>query len=105
LKITGHDGNFNQSKIDEARIREKSAPAKSSGKPEAVPSESRSSETVAVSTLAREIGKVKASVRNVPDIRREKIEALKEKIAKGEYEVSGEKIAGKIIEDIIKQNR
>ncbi|VAX16959.1 hypothetical protein MNBD_NITROSPINAE04-1207 [hydrothermal vent metagenome] len=107
MKITGHDGSINQSKIDGLQNRDNSAPAKvkSSGRPEAVPVESRSSETVAVSTLGREIGNVKALVKNAPDIRREKIEALKEKIAKGEYEVSGDKIAGKIIEDIIKQNR
>ncbi len=105
MKITGHDGSINQSKIDGLQNRDNSAPAKSSGRPEAAPVESRSSETVAVSTFGREIGNVKALVKNAPDIRREKIEALKEKIAKGEYEVSGEKIAGKIIEDIIKQNR
>lgn len=105
MKVTGPEGGFNQSKIDELRNRERSAPAKSAGRSEAAPSERGSAETVAVSSLAREIGKVKTFVKNTPDIRREKVEALKEKIEKGEYDVSGEKIAGKIIEDIIKQNR
>ena len=105
MKVTGPEGSFNQSKIDELRNREKSAPAKSAGRAEAVSSERRSSETVAVSNLAREIGKVKTSVKNTPDIRREKVEELKAKIENGDYKVSGDKIAGKIIEDIIKQNR
>ncbi len=104
MKVFGADNSLNPTKVDELRNREKSAPAKS-GESERASSESKSSETVAVSGLAREIGKVKSAAREAPDIRREKVEALKARIEKGEYHVSGEKIAGKIIEDIIKQNR
>lgn len=104
MKVFGADNSFNQSKIDELRNREKSAPAKSDGSA-AASTKGKSGETVSVSGLAREIGKVKATVRDVPDVRREKVEALREKIDKGEYFVSGDEIAGKIIEDIIKQNK
>ncbi len=104
MKIFGADNAYNQAKIDELRSRERSAPVKS-GKSGDGASQVRSSETVAVSGMAREIGKIKSAVHDTPDVRKEKIQAIKESIAKGEYHVSGDKIAGKIIEDIIKQGK
>ncbi len=102
MKILGGDANFNQSRVDEIRKRGEAANAKSS-RQDGSSSEPKSSETVAVSGAAREIGKVSARVRVSPDIRKEKVDEIKDKIDKGEYYVDGDKIAGKIIEDIIKQ--
>lgn len=101
MKVFGPDKSFNQAKVDETRNKEKSAPA-SKDAARSAPRTGGGSETVAVSPAAKEIGRVKSAVKDAPDIRREKVEAIREKIEKGEYHVSSEKIAGKIIEDIIK---
>ena len=104
MKVFGSDPNFNQNKVEELRKRDGSAKAKAS-KSESPPSGVRASETVAVSGTAREVAKISDRARVSPDIRKEKVDAIKEKIDKGEYFVSGEKIAGKIIEDIIRQDK
>ena len=104
MKVFGTGNDFNQAKVDEARNKERAAPVKSDNAGKSSKS-AQASETVAVSGLAREIGKIKNTAREAPEIRREKVEAIKAKIDKGEYHVSGTKIAGKIIEDIIKQDR
>lgn len=104
MKIFGADPNFNQNKVEEARRRGKSAQAKeakSGGSSESA----KSSATVAVSGAAKEAGKVSARLRTSPDVRKEKVEEIRERIEKGDYHVSADKIAGKIIEDIIKQEK
>ncbi len=104
MKITGADSNLNQAKVDELRNKERQAPAKSGNSQKSV-AKGTSTETVAVSGMAKEIGKVRASVKEVPDVRKEKVEAIKAKIEAGEYHVSADQIAGKIIKDIIKQGK
>lgn len=100
MKIFGPDPNVNQNKkIEDLRRSGKQAPekaAKSGGSRGGV------SETVALSGQARDVAKAGERVRVSPDVRKEKVEAVREKIERGEYHVSGDQIAGKIIEDIIK---
>ncbi len=102
MKVSGPDQNFNQAKIDEVRNRGKVA-ARSEGRGEASSDSAKASSTVAVSGMAREIGKASANVRATPDIRKEKVDAIKEQVENGQYFVEGDKIAGKIIDDIINQ--
>ncbi len=59
-------------------------------------------EKVQVSDRGRNIQKVREAVSNVPEVRQEKVAAIKEQITNGEYQVRSEDIAQKIIEDIIK---
>jgi len=101
MKVFGADPNFNQNKIEELKKRDRSAQAKASGSKGS--SAGKSSETVDVSGAARDTAKVNDTVRVTQDIRAEKVEAIKSQVQRGEYHVSGDKIAGKIIEDIIKQ--
>ena len=106
MKISGVDKNFNQAKVDDARSRQKVAVAKQSADGSKTSGSSQASaETVSVSGVGREIAKVKTAARQAPDIRREKVNAIKERISRGEYHVSGDKIAGKMIEDIVKNAR
>lgn len=104
MKVFGSDPNFKQAKVDEVRKRDQAASsrgAKSETAQQA--SDTRGAETVAVSSFAKDVGKAGTVVRNTPDIRKEKVAAIKEQIDRGEYHVSGDKIAGKIMEDIVKQ--
>ena len=43
------------------------------------------------------------ALRDVPDIRRDKVEALSERIEKGEYSVSSEDVAARIMEMMMKK--
>ncbi|MBI4667532.1 MAG: flagellar biosynthesis anti-sigma factor FlgM [Nitrospinae bacterium] len=105
MKVFGADPNYNQARVEDLKKRDQAAAAKSAKYESggAASAESKTSATVAVSGFAKEVSKAGTEVRNTPDIRREKVEAIKEKISKGEYYVSSEKIAGKIIDDIVKQ--
>lgn len=60
------------------------------------------SEKVLVSDAGMEIAKVQGQLKKTPDIRADKVKALKSQIASGSYFVSSDKIAGKIVEDIVK---
>ena len=104
MKVFGSDPSFKQAKVDDVKKRDQAASIRSA-KADATPQAdaNKGAETVAVSNFARDVGKAGTVVRNTPDIRKEKIAAIKEKIDKGEYHVSGDKIAGKIMDDIVKQ--
>jgi negative regulator of flagellin synthesis FlgM len=104
MKVFGSDPNFKQARVDDVKKRDQAASARSAKAETAPQTETaKGAETVAVSSFARDVAKAGTVVRNTPDIRKEKVSAIKEKIDKGEYHVSGDKIAGKIMEDIVKQ--
>ncbi len=101
MKITGPDQNFINKKD---RIGEsKSSKGKSS--PDSVKKDSgasaATSEKIAVSDLGKEVAKIHEQIKKAPDVRVEKVAELKEKIDDGSYYVSSDKIAGKIIDDIL----
>jgi negative regulator of flagellin synthesis FlgM len=54
-------------------------------------------EKVDLSTKAKDVQAIKNAVASIPDIREEKVQELKGRIEAGTYNVSGEKIAGKIV--------
>jgi len=60
------------------------------------------SEKILVSDLGREVAKIHDQIKKSPDIRAEKVKELKDKIDSGTYFVSSDKIAHKIIEDVVK---
>jgi len=62
------------------------------GKPAAIPQE-----TVDISDKAREIQQIKNAINAIPDIREEKVAALKSQIDNGTYNVSGEELAKKLV--------
>lgn len=54
-------------------------------------------EKVDLSTKAKDVQAIKNALASIPDIREEKVQELKGRIEAGTYNVSGEKIAGKIV--------
>lgn len=53
-----------------------------------------------ISNEAKEIQFALSKIKDVKEIRTEKVEEIREKISTGTYEISGEKIAEKILEDL-----
>ncbi len=56
---------------------------------------------VTVSEAAKNISRLMVEVSNIPDIRADKVEELKNAINAGTYEVKGSEIAGKIIKEAL----
>ncbi len=61
-------------------------------------------EKVSLSSAARDIQQAEKAIEELPDVREEKIRDLQEQIETGKYDVSGEKIAGKMISESIMMN-
>ncbi len=57
---------------------------------------------VELSQTAREMKKIESVLRTTPDVRAEKIKAIKEQIEAGTYEVDSKKIANAMLADMIK---
>ncbi|MGV8056614.1 MAG: flagellar biosynthesis anti-sigma factor FlgM [Smithellaceae bacterium] len=58
-------------------------------------------EKVDLSTQAKDIQQAKNALSKVPDVREEKVQEIKSQVEKGVYNVSGEKIAGKMVGESI----
>ena len=76
----------------------------------AAPSQSGTSSTsgteqIAISSKAKDIQKATEVVNAAPDIRTEKVERIKNEIAKGDYHVSSEDLAEKVLENIITESK
>ena len=54
-------------------------------------------EKVGLSTKAKDIQQVKETIDKLPDVREEKVEDLKNQLEQGIYNVSGDKIAEKMV--------
>ena len=52
-----------------------------------------------LSRRKREVSNLSELIRNTPDVREDKVAALRKKIQSGTYSIKGEDIAEKIIED------
>lgn len=64
-------------------------------------SESSDSDTVSLSSGARDAASVKEGIKGAPDIRVELVHELKVKINSGQYNVSGKAVAEKIVQTAI----
>ena len=58
-------------------------------------------EKVSLSSAARDIQQAEKAIEKLPDVREEKVRELQDQIETGKYDVSGEKIAGKMISESI----
>ncbi|MDI6687670.1 MAG: flagellar biosynthesis anti-sigma factor FlgM [Desulfobacterales bacterium] len=58
-------------------------------------------EKVSLSSMARDIQQAAKAIEELPEIREEKVRELQEQIETGRYNVSGEKIAEKMISESI----
>jgi negative regulator of flagellin synthesis FlgM len=61
----------------------------------------RPEEKVDLSTKAKEIQQAKVELAKLPDVREEKVQEIKSQVDKGTYNVSGEKIADKMVKESI----
>jgi negative regulator of flagellin synthesis FlgM len=64
------------------------------------PQQIHKSDQVHLSGKAKELEELKQVIHQMPEIRSDKVEALKKAIQEGSYQVDSLKIAGKILEEI-----
>lgn len=63
-----------------------------------------SPDSVQISRMGKEYQIAKQAVAQTPDIREEKVEAIKERIASGTYDVSANELADKLINNFFDQS-
>ncbi len=56
-------------------------------------------EKVSLSSKVQDVQKIKEAVQELPDIREEKVETLKNQIEQGTYDVKGEEIVQKMVDE------
>ena len=97
MEIPGNDFRI-KSKIiqDRVKVGDKSSVSKSQGGA----SSTSGTEQIAISSKAKDIQKATEVANAAPDIRTEKVERIKNEIAKGDYRVSSEDLAEKVLENI-----
>lgn len=108
MKIFGTDsGSFKKDRVGDAsksgKAKSSSAVSGTADKAKQAAGSSTVGEKILVSDLGKEIAKIHDQLKKSPDIRVDVVRELKEKIDEDTYHVPSNKIAGKIIEDIIKQ--
>ena len=64
------------------------------------PRKANKSDQVHLSEKGKELAELKQVIQQMPEIRTDKVEALKKAIQEGSYQVDSFKIAGKILEEI-----
>ncbi len=64
------------------------------------PQRQRQSDRIDISQRGKEVAAIIASLNSLPDIREEKVQALKEAIDKGTYKIDPVKIAEKMLSEI-----
>jgi negative regulator of flagellin synthesis FlgM len=79
---------------------DKTVPTKSQG----ISSSASGTEQVAISSKAKDIQKANGAINTAPDIRIEKVEQIKDQIANGNYHVSSDDLAEKVLENIITES-
>jgi negative regulator of flagellin synthesis FlgM len=82
--------NLNTQKVSRATGKEKAAPAAKTG----------TTDRVEISEKGREIAEMRAAVNQLPDIRTDKVNTVKEAIDAGNYKVDPLKIAEKMLKGI-----
>jgi negative regulator of flagellin synthesis FlgM len=60
----------------------------------------KQSDQVVLSGKAKELNELKKIIGQMPEIRTDKVEALKKAIEEGRYEIDAFKVAGKILEEL-----
>lgn len=76
-------------------------PEKTQGKASERSEEVLTKDQVTVSETAKQISRLMVEVSNIPDIRTDRVEELKNAINSGTYEVKGSEVAGKILKEAL----
>ncbi len=102
MEIPGNDFRIKSKVIqDRIKVGDKQSVAKSGGGASSTPG----TEQIAISSKAKDIQKATEVVSASPDIRTEKVERIKNEIAKGEYRISSDDLAEKVLENIITESK
>lgn len=88
-------------RIDGVAPNAQIAPEKTHGKSPERGEEVLTKDQITVSEAAKNISRLMVEVSNIPDIRADKVEELKNAINSGTYEVKGSEVAGKIIQEAL----
>lgn len=65
---------------------------------------SNRSDRVTLSPQARELSDAQRTLAGIPDVRADKVDAVKARIADGSYRIDSEKIAAKMIREVLSEN-
>jgi len=102
MEIPGNDFRIKSKTIqDRIKVGDKKSVAQS----QSGASSTSGTEQIAISSKAKDIQKATEAVNAAPDIRTEKVERIKNEIAKGDYHVSSEDLAEKVLENIITESK
>lgn len=88
-------------RIDGVSPNPQLSPEKSQGKSPEKTEEVLTKDQVTLSETAKQISRLRVEVSNIPDIRTDRVEELKNAINAGTYEVRGSEVAGKIIREAL----
>jgi negative regulator of flagellin synthesis FlgM len=101
MEIPGNDFRIKGKTVqDRIKVGNKTDTSKSLGGT----SSTGGTENIAISSKAKDIQQATEAVNAAPDIRIEKVDRIKEQITNGSYSVSSEKLAEKILENIITES-
>ena len=96
MKLTGI---FSQIKTDKVQVKKsEGASAAKSDKSQVAPTD-----RVEISAGSMEVQKSKAILEQTPAVRADKVNALKEQIARGEYQVDPYKVADKMMSGLVSE--
>jgi negative regulator of flagellin synthesis FlgM len=102
MEIPGNDFRIKSKTVqDRVKVGDNKSVAKSQGGV----SSTSGSEQIAISSKAKDIQKATEVVGAAPDIRTEKVERIKNEIAQGDYRVSSDDLAEKVLENIITESK
>jgi negative regulator of flagellin synthesis FlgM len=99
MKITGSDRTSGH--INETVLRQTSKPADKAHKPADVPAKSKEDAIVNLSQRSKEVHKAQQLIQSLPDVRLEKVQAIKEKIENGTYEIDYDKTAEGMLKALV----
>ena len=95
--INGTSRNHSDILSSQSKKTDKSNEASTSNE-STIANSNSSSETVSITSEASRIRELQSSLANVPDIDLEKVEAIKQEIANGNYPIDHERIASNLLD-------
>ena len=99
MKITG-DGHEITKYMKETAVRQTKEATEKAPNPNDVPAESQQDAVVKLSERSIDVRRAQEVIKSEPDVRSEKVQAIKDKIEKGTYEIDFDKTAEKMVKAI-----
>jgi len=97
MKITG-DGHEITKYMKETAVRQTKEATEKAPNPNDVPVESQQDAVVKLSERSIDVRRAQEVIKSEPDVRSEKVQAIKDKIEKGTYEIDFDKTAEKMVQ-------